>query len=202
MRASGTALLLSVGFVAAAGGILISGRSTIAGDKEFTAPQARSVDEDVTFARDIKPLLQKLCSDCHGSKQPKGHLQNDALSDELAEGRDAETWQDVLDRVNLGEMPPPKSQQPTKAERQILVRWLTDGLRQAVESRKNSSGRVVMRRLTRYEYQNTMRDLLGVDLNYSVELPPEPLSPDGFLNNGASLEMSPSQIEVFLRAAV
>jgi hypothetical protein len=201
MRASGTALLLSVGFVAAAGGILISGRSTIAGDKEFTAPQARSVDEDVTFARDIKPLLQKLCSDCHGSKQPKGHLQIDALSDELAEGRDAETWQDVLDRVNLGEMPPPKSQQPTKAERQILVRWLTDGLRQAAESRKNSSGRVVMRRLTRYEYQNTMRDLLGVDLNYSAELPPEPLSPDGFLNNGASLEMSPSQIEVFLRAA-
>ena len=201
MRASGTALLLSVGFVAAAGGILISGRSTIAGYKEFTAPQARSVDEDVTFARDIKPLLQKLCSDCHGSKQPKGHLQIDALSDELAEGRDAETWQDVLDRVNLGEMPPPKSQQPTKAERQILVRWLTDGLRQAAESRKNSSGRVVMRRLTRYEYQNTMRDLLGVDLNYSAELPPEPLSPDGFLNNGASLEMSPSQIEVFLRAA-
>lgn len=58
-----------------------------------------------------------------------------------------------------------------------------------------------MRRLTRYEYQNTMRDLLGVELNYAAELPPEPLSPDGFLNNGASLEMSPTQIEAFLKSA-
>ncbi|MBL6705163.1 MAG: DUF1592 domain-containing protein [Planctomycetaceae bacterium] len=201
MRASRTALLLSVGLVAAAGGILLSGRSASAGDKEFTASQAESAEASVTFSRDVQPLLQKLCAGCHGSKQPKGNLQIDALRHDLAAGDDAETWQDVLDRVNLGEMPPLKSQQPTKAERQILVRWLTDGLRQAAESRKNSSGRVVMRRLTRYEYQNTMRDLLGVDLNYSVELPPEPLSPDGFMNNGASLEMSPSQIEVFLRAA-
>jgi hypothetical protein len=196
-----TTFLLSVGLIAAACGILLSGRSASAGDKEFTASQAETAEASVTFSREIQPLLQKLCADCHGSKQPKGNLQIDALRHDLAAGDDAETWQDVLDRVNLGEMPPLKSQQPTKAERQILVRWLTDGLRQAVESRKNSSGRVVMRRLTRYEYQNTMRDLLGVDLNYSVELPPEPLSPDGFLNNGASLEMSPSQIEVFLRAA-
>jgi hypothetical protein len=201
MCALRTAFLLSVALSASAGGMLLSGSSTIASDKEVTIPQPKSVDEDATFSRDIKPLLRKLCADCHGAKQPKGHLQIDRLSQNLAAGDDAESWHDVLDRVNVGEMPPPKSQQPTKAERQILVRWLTDGLRQAAESRKNSSGRVVMRRLTRYEYQNTMRDLLGVDLDYAAELPPEPLSPDGFLNNGASLEMSPSQIEVFLRAA-
>ena len=200
MCALRTTLLLSV-VLFAAGRFLLSGRSTIAGDKEVTTPQPTPVDEDATFSRDIKPLLRKLCADCHGAKKPKGHLQIDRLSHELAAGHDAEAWQDVLDRVNLGEMPPPKSQQPTKAERQTLVRWLTEGLRQAAASRKNSGGRVVMRRLTRYEYQNTMRDLLGVDLDYAAELPPEPLSPDGFLNNGASLEMSPSQIEVFLRAA-
>jgi len=201
MRAHRTTLLLSVILSASAGGMLLSGRSTIASDKEVTTSQPTPADEASAFSRDVKPLLRKLCAGCHGAKKPKGHLQIDRLSHELAAGHDAEAWQDVLDRVNLGEMPPPKSQQPTKEERQVLVRWLTDGLRQAAESRKNSSGRVVMRRLTRYEYQNTMRDLLGVDLDYAAELPPEPLSPDGFLNNGASLEMSPSQLEVFLRAA-
>lgn len=155
----------------------------------------------VTFSRDVKPLLQKLCVDCHGAKKPKGHLRVDTLSQALAEGRDAEAWQDVLDRLNVGEMPPPDAAQPTVAERKVLVQWLTEGLRLAAEARKNDSGRVTMRRLTRYEYQNTMRDLLGVNLNFAAELPPEPLSPDGFLNNASSLEMSPTQVDAFLKAA-
>lgn len=201
MHAFRTSLLQSGFLVAAAVGILLSGRSPIAGSEEVAGSDAKPVDELATFSRDIQPLLQKLCSGCHGTKEPKGHLQIDTLDNELANGRDAEVWQDVLDRVNLGEMPPPKARQPTTAEREKLVRWLTKGLRVAAEARQHSAGRVVMRRLTRYEYQNTMRDLLGVDLNYAAELPPEPLSPDGFLNNGASLEMSPSQMEVFLRAA-
>lgn len=189
MRAHPVRLLLNVALFASTGGMLLSGSVTFASDKEASTSPPTSVDEDVTFSRDIKPLLQKLCADCHGAKKPKGHLQIDTLSQHLAAGDDAESWHDVLDRVNLGEMPPPKSPQPTKEERKVLVRWLTEGLRQAAESRRNSTGRVVMRRLTRYEYQNTMRDLLGVDLDYAAELPPEPLSPDGFLNNGASLEM-------------
>jgi hypothetical protein len=145
--------------------------------------------------------LKRLCVGCHGAKDPKGHLRIDTLDADVVSGDDSETWQDVLDRVNLGEMPPPKAKQPTKAERRLLVQWLTEGLRKAAAAKRYAGGRVVMRRLTRYEYQNTMRDLLGVDLNYAAELPPEPLSPDGFLNNGASLEMSPSQIEACLRAA-
>ena len=201
MRAHRTSLLQSVFLVAAAVAILHLDQSPIARAEDVAGSDAKTVDELATFTRDVQPLLQKLCSGCHGTKDPEGRLQIDTLDHELANGRDAEAWQDVLDRVNLGEMPPPKAKQPTKAERQILVRWLTEGLRDAAEARQHSGGRVIMRRLTRYEYQNTMRDLLGVDLNYAAELPPEPLSPDGFLNNGASLEMSPSQVEVFLRAA-
>ena len=74
------------GLVAAAGGILLSGRSASAGDKEFTASQAESAEASVTFSRDVQPLLQKLCADCHGSKQPKGNLQIDALRHDLAAG--------------------------------------------------------------------------------------------------------------------
>ncbi len=168
----------------------------------LAAPKSPNLSEQpVEFTRDVKPLLQKLCSNCHGAKDRKGHLQIEMLDHELSTGKDSEAWHDVLDRVNLGEMPPAKAMQPTKAERQILVEWLTAGLRQAAKSKRHVAGRVVMRRLTRYEYQNTMSDLLGVELDYSAELPPEPLSPDGFLNNGASLEMSPTQIEACLHAA-
>ena len=154
----------SVFLFAVAVGLLAS-QSTIARAEEVAGSDAKPVDELARFTRDVQPLLQKLCSGCHGAKDPKGHLQISMLDHELANGEDAEAWQDVLDRVNLGEMPPPKAKQPTKAQRQVLVRWLTEGLREAAEAKQHSRGRVVMRRLTRYEYQNTMRDLLGVDLN-------------------------------------
>lgn len=106
-----------------------------------------------------------------------------------------------MNRINLGEMPPPKATQPTTDERRVLVDWMTASLRKAAAARRFAAGRVVTRRLTRYEYQHTMQDLLGVQLDFARHLPPEPASPDGFLNNGATLEMSPVQIEAALEAA-
>lgn len=151
--------------------------------------------------REIRSLLQKLCGDCHGTKEPKAELRIDSLDSRWESTTDVEVWQDVLDRINVGEMPPQDAAQPTARQRQQLVRWLTDGLRQAAQAKRYAAGRVIVRRLTRYEYQNTMRDLLGVNLDFAAELPPEPLSPDGFLNNGAFLEMSPTQVEACLKAA-
>ena len=111
----------------------------------LAAPKSSNLSEQpVEFARDVKPLLQKLCSNCHGAKDRKGHLQIEMLDHELSTGKDSEAWHDVLDRVNLGEMPPSKAMQPTKAERQILVEWLTAGLRQAAKSKRHFAGRVVM----------------------------------------------------------
>lgn len=153
------------------------------------------------FERDVRPLLVRLCFDCHGATTPKGDFRLDNVNADVVNGRDAETWHDVLNRINLGEMPPPKSVQPSTDERRVLVDWLTSALRRAAEAKRFANGRVLMRRLTRYEYQNTMRDLLGVDLDYTVELPPEPMSGEGFLNNGATLEMAPAQFEAYLKAA-
>jgi len=201
MRENRLSFLGSLFCFAVAVVIGLADQLSVAVAESVATTDAASAGEILTFTRDVEPLLQKLCGDCHGAKKAKQDLQLSLLDHELANGNDAETWQDVLDRVNLGEMPPPKAKQPTKAERRILVEWLTAGLREAAKSKRHAAGRVVMRRLTRYEYQNTMRDLLGVELNYAAELPPEPLSPDGFLNNGASLEMSPTQIEAFLKSA-
>lgn len=158
-------------------------------------------EEPDAYQSKVGPVFQKLCFSCHGETKQKGDLRIDALSADLVKGDDAETWQDVLDRLNLGDMPPRDAKQPTVAERRLLVDWLTQSLQKAAAAKRYAKGRIVTRRLTRYEYQNTMRDLLGVTLDYAKDLPPEPPSPDGFLNNGAQLEMSPLQLEAYLAAA-
>ncbi|MCA9071316.1 MAG: DUF1587 domain-containing protein, partial [Planctomycetaceae bacterium] len=158
-------------------------------------------EEPDEYQTKVRPVFQKLCFSCHGEKQQKSDLRIDALNADLVKGNDAETWHDVLDRLNLGDMPPKDATQPTKAERRLLVDWLTRSIQAAAATKRYAKGRIVTRRLTRYEYQNTMRDLLGVKLDYAKDLPPEPTSPDGFLNNGAQLEMSPLQLEAYLAAA-
>ena len=154
------------------------------------------------FEADVRPVLKSLCYKCHGPEKEKREIRFDRLDPDLVNGPDAETWHDVLDQLNLGEMPPDNAErQPTPDERRVLTEWLDAALRAAAESKRYKRGRVVTRRLTAYEYANTMRDLLGVDLDFGRNLPPDPVSRDGFLNNGATLEMSPTQVEVYLEAA-
>ena len=163
--------------------------------------QAADQRRPVVFARDVRPLMKRLCFRCHGAAKREAKLRLDTLNPDLVKGRDAETWHDVLNKLNLGEMPPRKSEQPSPAERRLLVGWLTGELRRASRAAASTGGRVVMRRLTRYEYNNTMRDLLGIDLDFAANLPPEPPSRDGFQNNGATLGISPLQVEYYLQAA-
>lgn len=155
----------------------------------------------VDFQRDVQPVLKQLCFGCHGEQKQEASLRLDRLNPDLVSGRDGETWHDVLNRLNLGEMPPEKSPQPTAIQRKLLVGWLTAEIQRAEEVSRSTGGRVVMRRLTRYEYNNTMRDLLGLNLDFAKNLPPEPPSKDGFRNNGAALGISPLQIEYYLQAA-
>ncbi len=119
------------------------------------------------FAKDARPVLARYCFNCHGPDKQKGDLRMDRLDPDMITGRDAETWHDALNQLNLGEMPPAKADQPTPAERKILAEWMTGELQRAAEARRFADGRVTMRRLTRYEYRNTLRDLLGVDRDFS-----------------------------------
>ena len=68
--------------------------------------------EAVNFEKEMQPLLQQLCFDCHGPKQQKGDHRFDTLDPDLTNGDDAETWHDAFQRINLGEMPPPQAAQP------------------------------------------------------------------------------------------
>ncbi len=153
------------------------------------------------FDKVVKPVLAKHCFSCHGPEKQKGNVRLDTLSPDLVKGTSAETWHDALDKINLGEMPPEDEPALSSAERSTLTSWISGELKRAAEVRRSTGGRVVLRRLTRYEYANTLRDMLGLDVDFARSLPPEPASPDGFKNNGRSLRMSPEQLEYYLKVA-
>ena len=164
----------------------------------FSQKETSAID----FSKDVRPLLARLCFDCHGAETQKADLRLDTLNPDLIDGGDADTWHDVLDQINLGEMPPKKAKRhPATEERKILTDWLNSALKEAAEKKRLAGGRISSRRLTRYEYANTMRDLLGVEMDFAGELPPEAPSPEGFLNNGSILETSPTHLETFLSVA-
>lgn len=162
-------------------------------------PLAGRADE--VFKKEVLPVLREHCFGCHGPEKQKGKLRLDTLSLDFDRGEAAERWHDALNKLDLGEMPPEDKSQLTGPERRILTAWLRGRLEAAARARRSTGGRVVLRRLTRYEYANTLRDLLGLDLDFARELPPEPKSADGFKNNGGALGMSAEQLEYYLQIA-
>ncbi len=156
---------------------------------------------EASFEREVRPVLLELCLDCHGPEKQKGGLRVDELRAELDGDAGGEIWHDILDQLVLGEMPPAKAPQPSASQRRLLVEWTGEWLREAAEAKRYARGRVVTRRLTRYEYANTLRDLLDVRLDFARDLPPEPVSPEGFLNNAATLEMAPELVRSYLDVA-
>ena len=154
------------------------------------------------FNSTILPILQSKCFSCHGEDVQEAEVRLDTLSIDFVNDRaSVQTWQEALNALNKDEMPPEDGDPLTAKERQLLTNWIRGEIDRAVQMLKSTGGRVVMRRLNRTEYQNTMRDLLGLNMDYARDLPPEGLSPDGFRNNGQSLQMTSIQLEYYLAAA-
>jgi mono/diheme cytochrome c family protein len=158
-------------------------------------------ESDGEFPNSIQPIFAKYCAGCHGKEEQKGDLRFDRLDPDIVHGKDAETWQLVLDQLNLGDMPPKKAKRrPKDSERRALVNWLTGSLKEAAEL-KQKDVRVVIRRLTREQYTNSLRDLLSLDVNFGQDLPPDGLSADGFKNNGAEQVISLLQTDYYMTIA-
>ncbi len=164
----------------------------------MTLPAADQSSGDFTTA--VQPILKQHCFGCHGPDKQKGKLRLDTINADMINGIDGETWHDVLHQLQRGEMPPEDKPQLSTTERTTIINWLQASFKKAAEHRK-PAGQQTLRRLTREEYANTMRDFIGIDLDYAAFLPPEPMSPDGFTNNGASLGFSPMHLEYLLDSA-
>jgi hypothetical protein len=150
----------------------------------------------------VRAVLEARCFKCHGPEKQKGKFRLDTLSADLInDRRAAETWRDVRAVINLGEMPPKEAKQLQPEERSTVLDWLNQSIEVAVKMQQSKGGRVVIRRLNRVEYQNTLRDLFGLDIDYARDLPPDGVSQDNMRNNGSALNMSGIQMEYYLAAA-
>ncbi len=154
------------------------------------------------FPPDVKAVLQKHCFVCHGEEKQKGDIRLDTLSIDFLKDRAAsEIWHDALDVVSIGEMPPEDEPRPSDEERSILTNWIRGQMAAALEETKKEGSDIVMRRINKDEYRYTMTDLLGIPGNYGERLPADPLSSEGFANDGATLSMTGLQLETYLDSA-
>src|SRR6266487_1570303 len=161
-------------------------------------PGSSQSSHDISFAREIKPLLQKYCYPCHGEKK-KGDLDLRIYTDEKSVARSQAVFEKVLKNLQAHEMPPESKPQPTPAERELITRWVTD-LFFPCDCQNPDPGRVTIRRLNRVEYNNTIRDLVGVNFQPAADFP-EDDSGYGFDNIGDALSLSPVLLEKYLTAA-
>lgn len=206
--------LLTVSIMCASLGVIFAAdqKKSVTPPKAATNPKRNDVARENTkrppivngesYKTRIRPFLIKYCVSCHGPDKQKAKLRLDTLDPDMTHGNDTDMWQEVLDLINVSEMPPQEAKpQPSRSERQVVVDALTASLRQAMEARRSTGGRNVLRRLTAYEYNNTLRDLLHLDLRYAADLPPEGSAKEGFKNNSRVLGTSALHIEYFERIA-
>jgi mono/diheme cytochrome c family protein len=154
------------------------------------------------FQQDVLPVLAKSCLGCHNEKAMAGKLNLEPLRDPATTATHTAVWQAVFDKVSAGAMPPPTAKPLTDAERSAVVGWIKKlpGLTAGTTPAEAMAGRVTARRLNRVEYNNTVRDLLGVAARPADEFPVDD-SGYGFDNNGDVLSVSPMLMEKYMQAA-
>ena len=184
----------TIGTVSAIAGGFLTG--TLVG--QSAPPQA--ADE---FQQIVAPLLAKNCVRCHSDRQQAGKLSLEAFRDADAATKRTDVWQKVLEKITTGQMPPRPMAPLPAGEVATLSAWIRKlpGITEvATASTAADPGRVTARRLNRAEYNNTVRDLLGVTLRPADEFPVDD-SGYGFDNIGDVLSLSPMLMEKYINAA-
>ena len=155
-----------------------------------------------TFAKaDPQAFFEQHCIQCHGPEKQKGKLRLDGSQWDRAEQAKLDLWQEIIDRIESGEMPPEEEPRPPLAERRSILSHLREGL--AETTTMSSPKQVIFRRLNRAQYRNSIRDLLDLDL--TVDDPTEAFPSDekleGFDNIGEALQMSDFLLRQYLKVA-
>lgn len=149
-------------------------------------------------AAEYQAVLKTYCLGCHSTEKQKGEL--DLESSDIH--KEPHVWENVLDQIQLGEMPPKKERQPNSEEKQALTAWVRKTLNDIALANAGDPGSVVLRRLSNMEYTYTLRDLTGIDsLDPAREFPVDGAAGEGFTNAGAALVMSPALLTKYLDAA-
>ncbi len=160
--------------------------------------EAPSATKD--YEQKIRPVFAKYCVDCHGDDTPKRDFRIGGLSADMTPPAIRSSWEKLLKHLKAGTMPPKGEPRPAEEELQSIQEWIAAQFVAADAARRAAEGRVVLRRLNRVEYENTVRDLLGVETYLQDLLPPD-ASAGGFDNVGEALHTSSFLMERYLEAA-
>lgn len=158
-----------------------------------------SGEESFDYAVDIEPVLIERCYDCHGDGMDKGDVVLDEYVDPVEVVKDRKLWERVYDNLEKHLMPPPDKSQPEAEEREKIIAWIEKEVFQ-LDAKNPDPGKVTIRRLNREEYNNTIRDLLGVDFQPAASFP-EDDSGYGFDNIGDVLSLPPVLMERYLKVS-
>jgi len=167
----------------------------------FGNPQPTPDLQDArTYEDKVRPFLARHCVECHGAEKIKGKTRLDTILPDLSTDAARKRWLAVREQLNSGNMPPKAKPRPAQAEIDALAAWIDGKVLEAEKSRLAAQGRAVLRRLNRVEYENTVRDLLNVDVDLQDLLPADS-SAHGFDNVGEALHASSFLMERYLEAA-
>ena len=156
-------------------------------------------DHAATFEKDILPILEQHCYDCHGDGEHKGKVSFDSFGTTEALMDQTDLWVHALKNLRSGMMPPAKKKRPTAQEISTLEEWIKVGPLKLDPLHPNP-GRVTLHRLNRAEYRNTIRDLTGVDFRTDEEFPADDTG-YGFDTIADALTTSPMLLEKYMQAA-
>jgi hypothetical protein len=151
------------------------------------------------IGKESQSFFKTHCIKCHGPEKQKGKLRLDTLTWSPAASHNAETWQAIVDRISDGEMPPEEEPQPDARDKTAIV----DALKKRIAGASHEAKKVILRRLNRMQYRNTIRDLLHIDVSVSdpTELFPADDKLEGFDNLGEALQMSDFLLRQYLKVA-
>ncbi|MFT7076080.1 MAG: hypothetical protein ACJA0P_002094, partial [Planctomycetota bacterium] len=129
-----------------------------------------------SFEQEIKPILTQACIQCHGPEKDRGGVRLDLFDPDLVNGEDVEEWLDVLSVLSNGEMPPEDTDGLSGEDRGKVIEWLSIEVQTASRARQGAIEHSALRRMTRYEYEYALQDLLGLPYRFADDLPPDPTS--------------------------
>ena len=161
---------------------------------------AATQGDPTLFTKSIQPFLAKNCYNCHNSKLQSGELNLTVYTDAESVIANRMQWEELVRKLQAGEMPPKGVPRPPESDIQTVTAWVDEQFARADRLVKPDSGSVVARRLNRAEYNNTIRDLLGVEFRPADDFPQDD-SGYGFDNIADVLTLSPLLMEKYLSSA-
>lgn len=161
---------------------------------------ASAADAAQVVPERLVAVFKQRCYECHGAETAEAGLRLDLLPADFTTVERARLWTKVYDRVAAGEMPPKDSPRLSADELAGVTRWLHENLLAADLKSLSPRGSLVLRRMNRSQYENTIRDLLSTNIDLQERLPVDGRA-FGFDNVGSALSLSSAQVEAYLEAA-